>query len=260
MTESLFFNGKRMKEDLSLKQLDYIVFSDGTHNEFMYYEQGIRFTKEILFLCQNYNFAKNATKSDDWQEWDIIEICPWENIISIDRYKQVKIIRSISHNQIISWLNNLEDIPLSFPIFRVNSRNISIIMDGRPYSERSERSLTRQKSIYQSLLSIITSIVKKPVKFHIYLFIDVFTTQKEKLADTDRFVRPIMDFFKGILYEDDSQIIGLYPRIFNMNSQFTVLECRTEPMGLSYIENIPIGSLFPFAKNIRDYYVIRFKI
>jgi hypothetical protein len=223
MTESLFFNGKRMKEDLSLKQLDYIVFSDGTHNEFMYYEQGIRFTKEILFLCQNYNFAKNATKSDDWQEWDIIEICPWENIISIDRYKQVKIIRSISHNQIISWLNNLEDIPLSFPIFRVNSR-------------------------------------KKHVIFHIYLFIDVFTTQKEKLADTDRFVRPIMDFFKGILYEDDSQIIGLYPRIFNMNSQFTVLECRTEPMGLSYIENIPIGSLFPFAKNIRDYYVIRFKI
>lgn len=250
----------RMKEDLSLKQLDYIVFSDGTHSEFMHYEQGIRFTKDMLFLCQNSSWIKEATESDDWQDWEIIEICSWENIISIDRHKGANVIRSIPHNEIISWLNNLEEIPLSFPILRIKGRTIAIIMDGRPYSERSERSLIRQKNIYQSLLSKIASTVKKPIELPTYLFIDVFTTQKDKLADADRFVQPIMDFFKGILYEDDSQITGLYPRIFNMNTQFTILECRTEPMGLSFFENIPVGSLFPLAKNVRDYYVIRFKI
>jgi hypothetical protein len=260
MTESFFFNGMKLKNDFSLNQLDYIVFSDGTHVEFMHYEQGIRFTKDMLFLCQNSSWIKGATESDDWQDWEIIEICPWENIISIDRHKGANIIRSIPNNEINYWLNNLEEIPLSFPILSIKNRTIAIIMNGRPYSERSERGLIRQKDIYQTLLSQITSIVKKPVNLPTYLFIDVFTTQREKLADADRFVKPIMDFFKGILYEDDSQVTGLYPRILSMKKQFTVLECRTEPMGLDYIENIPIGSLFPLAKNIRDYYVIRFKI
>lgn len=260
MTESFFFNGMRMKEDLSLKQLDYIVFSDFTHVEFMNYEQGIRFTKDMLFLCQNSSWIKGAIESDDWQDWEIIEICPWENIISIDKHEGTKVISSIPHNEIISWFNNLEEIPLTFPILRIKDRTIAIIMDGRPYSERSKCSLMRQKNIYRNILSQIARAVKKPVKFPTYLFIDVFTTKKNRLADADRFVKPIMDFFKGIVYEDDSQITGLYPRIFDMNTQFTVLECRTEPMGLSFFENIPVGSLFPSAKSVRDYYVIRFKI
>ena len=259
MTESFFFTETKMTKDLGLSSLDEIVFSDYTQNHMMYYQPGIRFTKEMLFLCQTHR-ATVDLGLDDWQDWDFIEICPWENIISIDRYEGLDVIRSVSQKEIKSWLMSLEEIPLSFPIVRVTAKDIGIIMEGRPYSERSQRSLVKQKSIYENLLTKITTIVKKPLTVPTILYIDVFTTQEEELPDVDRFVQPIMDFFKGILYVDDSQIHDLHPRIFKMDNPFTILECRSEPMSLSSVENIPVGSLFPLVKNVKDYYVIRFRI
>ena len=64
MTESFFFNGSKMKEDLNVSPLDKIVFSDYTRRDFIFHQSGIRFTKEMLFLCQNYG---NNSELDDWE-------------------------------------------------------------------------------------------------------------------------------------------------------------------------------------------------
>ena len=256
MTESLFFTGNKMKQDLDLSPFDEIVFSDSTQSNFITYQSGIRFTKEMLFFC--YNHIK--LDFDDWNDWETIEVCPWENIISIDTYDGINPIRSISHKDIRSWLSHFKDTQLSFPYLKITSHNITIIMEGRPFSERSKNQLRRQNSLLQTIIPNITSVVKNPLTIQTSLYIDVFTTQRSSLPDVDRFVHPIMDIFRGILYKDDSQINTLHPRIFNIENPFTILECRSDPMSLSFFENIPVGSLLPLVIDVRDYYVIRFRI
>lgn len=249
-----------MKQDLNLLWSDQIVFSDYTQNDFGYYAAGIRFTKKMMFLCHNYGNMRDDLEFDDWPDWETIEICPWENIIKIDRYDGLNVIRSVSQKDINTWLEALDDVQLVFPVLKIANENLAIMMEGRPYSEKSKNSLNRQKRILENTIPMIKSIVNKPFTFQTSLYIDVFTTQRNTLPDIDRFIQPIMDFFKGILYEDDCQVDSLHPRIFNFDEPFPILECRADPMGLSSVENIPVGSLFPLARNVRDYYVIRFRV
>jgi Holliday junction resolvase RusA-like endonuclease len=253
----LFYTGDHIREEFGLTWQSDVVFSDYTHVPFRMLQDGMRFTKHMLFLCMNAVPVGKEYEGDDWLDWDLVQICPWESVIHFETPKGEDQVTSVSQDDIVEWLSTLDDADLELPYLHIKTHRVAVIMEGRPHSERSKGGSERIRRIAQRLSPRIKLRIPNPLDGPLEINIEVFTRNKQVLPDVDRLAIPIMDAFKGIIYEDDRQIASLHPRLFKTDSLFVRLECRTEPMALYEIDRIPIGSLFPLSKGIHDYYVIR---
>jgi hypothetical protein len=253
-SKSLFCSGKRLKQAFALTPESEILFSDGCRALFLGLCEGMRYTPEPLLLCHG-----SISPNDDWQESENIQICPWNNIRGIDAMDGSKLRKAISPQELSSWRSALPRTQYSLPYVDVRDDNIVIMLSGRPYSERSQKRVGKQQGQLQTLYPEIRSVIPMPRTEPVAMNIEVFTTEAGQLPDVDRFAKPIMDAFKGVIYRDDKQVLSLKPRVFDVREAFATLECRTEPMALYEVDHVPVGNLFPLAKGIRDYYVIRIK-
>lgn len=255
--ETYFYTGDFLQKEFGLTNFSEVVFSDFTQRPFYILKDGMRFTKQISFLCSSAIVLDRVAEGDDWIDWDYIEICPWENIIGFESFQGGDLIRSTSEDDIQNWLSNLEDVDLNLPYLSIEKRGIALIIEGRPHSERSKKGSKKVREIVQGFDLRIKSEISKPLKGPLGINIEVFTTDKQNLPDPDRFSIPIMDAFKGIVYEDDKQIVSLHPRIIETQNLFVNLECRSVPMDLPEVDKMPVGSLLPLSKSINDYFVVR---
>ena len=245
-------------EQLGLTFESEVLFSDYCKDAiFVGRPERIKFTKELLLFCDNDIYHGHEYESDDWLEWERIEICHWQNILEIDVVKGSKTKRIIKKDELDAWIDNQEVPKITFPFWNISRGNITVIIDGRPHSERSKRGNENIKAIIRSSEKRIRKILPVPYSGHVQMSIDVFSTKLLELPDLDRFTHPILDAFEGILYKNDKQLKELKPRVIDSSKVIVKLECRSEPMGLFEIENITTGSLFPLSVGLRDYFVIR---
>jgi len=177
--------------------------------------------------------------------------------LGIEKFQGEESVELVSQVDIRKWLSNLNDVDFSLPYLHVQEHRIALMIKGRPHSERSKKGSKRVRKIVQDFGPYIKSKIPEPFKGPLTVNIEVFTRSKEDLPDLDRFSIPILDAFKGMVYEDDKQIESLHPRIFETENIFVKLECRTEPMELSTIERMPIGGLLPLCRSIYDFFVVR---
>ena len=133
-----------------------------------------------------------------------------------------------------------------------------MVVEGRPHS-KSRKGKGKIKSVVESFRSRIEAIIPEPQVGPLEVKVEVLTKDRTSLPDADRFIAPIIDAFKGIIYEDDKQIRNVHPRVFETAKLTIILECKTDPMGLYQIESIPIGSLIALCVGIYDDHVVRIK-
>jgi len=255
---NLYHNGREMMEQLGLTFESEVLFSDYCKDTiFVGRPERIKFTKDLLLFCDSDVYSGHDYEPDDWLEWERIEICHWQNILGIDIVKGSKTKRTIKKEELDAWLDQKKVPKISFPFFNIRRGNITVIIEGRPYSERSTTGKKKIKAIIGSYGDQIRKVLPEPRSEHIQMSIDVFSTELSKIPDIDRFTHPILDAFEGIVYKNDKQLKELKPRVIDSSRAIVKLECRTEPMGLFEIENITTGSLFPLSIGLRDYFVIR---
>lgn len=252
---SLYHNGSELMEQLGLTFESVVLFSDYCELPIFIHPERIKYTKYMLLFCDRDRFL--GYEFYDWLEWDRIEICPWENILEINVMKGVDIKRSIKREEIDTWLSQLNDQKMDFPFSNIRKGEITIIVEGRPHSERSKKGSENIRNIIKSFGPQIRNILPVPISKPIQIGIDVFSLGSLEIPDIDRFTHPILDAFEGLIYEKDRQIKELKPRVFDSSKAIVQLECRLEPMGLYEIENIATGALYPLAKGVMNYYVIR---
>ena len=258
MSMNLFHNGREMMEQLGLTFESEVLFSDYCKRTiFVGRPERIKFTKDLLLFCDRDNYYGHDYESDDWLEWERIEICHWQNILGIDIVKGSNTKRTIKKEELDDWLDQQKVPKINFPFWNIRKGNITAIINGRPHSERSKKGNEKIKAIIRSSENRIKKILPSPYSGHFQMSIDVFSTKLFKLPDLDRFTHPILDAFEGILYKNDKQLNELKPRVIDSSKVIVKLECRSEPMGLFEIENITTGSLFPLSIGLRDYFVIR---
>jgi Holliday junction resolvase RusA-like endonuclease len=130
------------------------------------------------------------------------------------------------------------------------------MIEGRPYSVRSQKGKNKVRRIVEGSIDKIKEIIPSPVAFPVVMRIYVFTTEDTILPDVDRFSTPIMDTFNGIVYRDDNQISELHPRVINIKPALEVLECKTHPMALLELDRLPVGVLYPLSKTVQEYFVV----
>ena len=255
---NLYHNGRKMMEQLGLTFESEVLFSDYCKDTiFVGHPERIKFTKDLLLFCDSDNYYGLDYESDDWLEWDRIEICHWQNILEIDVVKGSNTERTIKKEELKAWLDQQKVPKITFPFFNIRRGNITVIIEGRPHSERSTKGKEKIKTIIRSSGDQIRKVLPAPRSEHIQMSIDVFSTELSEIPDIDRFTHPILDAFEGIVYKNDKQLKELKPRIIDSSKAIVKLECRTEPMGLCEIEDITTGSLFPLSIGLRDYFVIR---
>ena len=135
---NLYHNGLEMMEQLGLTFESEVLFSDYcTDTIFVNHPERIKFTKDLLLFCDSDNYFGHDFESDDWLEWDRIEICHWQNILKIDVLKGLKAKRRIKKEELESWLHQQKVPKINFPFFNIRRGNITVIIEGRPFSERS---------------------------------------------------------------------------------------------------------------------------
>jgi hypothetical protein len=251
--KSLFCSGEGLEQAFALTPESEILFADGSRELFLELYEGMRYTPELLLLCNG------GLPNDDWQESETIQICPWNNILGIHVIDGSKLRRVIGSQELSTWRSALPSIPCSLPYIDVTDDNIVIILSGRPYSERSQRSAGRQQRSLQTLYPEIRSVIPAPRTEPMAMNIEVFTTEADQLPDVDRLAKPIMDVFKGVVYRDDKQVRSLQPKVLDVTNAFITLECRTVPMALHEVGHVPVGDLFPLANGIWDYYTVRMR-
>lgn len=253
--KSLYNDGKFLMEQLKLSITSKVLYSDYCEDPILFstYPESVKFTKDVLLFCER---SRNVEEADDWLEWDRVEVCPWNNIIEINHSD-----KKIKKEELDTWLLQQEDHVMELPFCNARRGNITVIMKGRPYSERNRPKKKETIKTIKSFSSQIKKILPNPItgkqQIPIEVFIDVFSRQKGNFPDTDRLVPPILDAFQGLVYENDRQVKKHQPRVINTSKVFERLECRTIPMGSFEIDNITTGALFPLAKGCTDYFVIR---
>jgi len=249
-----------MREELGLTQTSEIQFSDYSR-DLWHPEDRIRFSKDVLLFCH-----KGYAHEDDWLEYDEIEFCPWSCILGIDVINGGgKTVKTISKEEIDKWRLSLKNFEMYFPYCHCRKGCYVIMMEGKPFSERSEHGKKFFSKEIEKLKPQIQSVLPEPTDGYVEVFIDVFTTQyktgvvgnNQKIPDVDRLIHPITDSLQGIIIKNDRQVRKASPRIWDITDAFRIFECRTEPMGLYAFKNIPIGILFPLSKGIMNYYSIR---
>jgi len=88
----------------------------------------------------------------------------------------------------------------------------------------NRRFITKRGKEFKKLLSTHASFFKKrKTNGDVYLEIEVCLPDRRR-RDVDNFLKPILDSLEGIVYEDDSQVRGLYiAKIFKRNQKYTVV-------------------------------------
>ncbi len=146
---------------------------------------------------------------------------------------------------------------MKFPFLQVRTGSVACIFEGIPKSVRSKGGKQRLKQEVNNLKSEIQRSFPTPDTGHVEMMIDIFSSNPKELPDVDRLSISVMDAFEGIVYEDDKQVRRLQPRIIETVSAYKRLECTTDPMAFLEVENLPVGSLYPLATGVLDYYVVR---
>lgn len=255
--KSLYKDGKFMMDQLNLPITSKVLYSDYCQEPILFstHPKNVKFTKDVLLLCKRDN--PYIQESNDWLEWKTVEICPWDNILEIKHSD-----KTYGQDELCRWLSRQEEYIMGLPFCNAKSGNITIIIKGRPYSERNrlrkKETIESIKSFSNQIREILPTPINNKQSNQIEVLIDVFSQQKGNFPDVDRLVPPILDAFQGLVYENDRQVKKCQPRVINTSKVFERLECRTAvPMGLFEIDNITTGALFPLANRCMDYFVIR---
>jgi hypothetical protein len=222
---NLYHNGLEMMEQLGLTFESEVLFSDYCKDTiFVGHPERIKFTKDLLLFCDSDNYYGRDYEIDDWLEWDRIKICQWQNILEIDVVDGSNTKRTINKKELDSGLNHQEGPKISFPFFNIRKGNITVIIEGRPHSERSTKGKEKIKTIIRSSGDQIRKVLPAPRSEHIQMSIDVFSTELSKIPDIDRFTHPILDAFEGIVYNNDKQLKELKPRCIDSSKAIVKLE------------------------------------
>jgi Holliday junction resolvase RusA-like endonuclease len=192
-------------------------------------------------------------------EVDRLEFYPWYNVLSFENVKGVEVVDEYDQTDIANWLSGIYDPPITFPYVNVREGHIAFIVDGKPRSMRSAGGKRSFKDKVEQKAEEIRSVYPLPFRENVEMRIDVFSSDPKSndRPDVDRLSGLITDAFQGIAYVDDKQIRDLRPRLIDVSQAFTQLECRSDPMGCFEITDMPLGSVYPLALGIAEYYVVR---
>lgn len=208
----MFYAGNKISADFGLTPTSHIAFSDFTE-DMWHPENRVKFTKEALLFC----YGGNEYLPEDyfWKEYDDIEVCSWDCVDSfIVINDEGETVKNISHEEIDSWRQGLDEIDFSFPKTIVDKGNCAIYLEGIPISERSKgKGKANLKEKINSIRPELKSFYKDPIDCSVKISIYVFTTQYSpkgkgrQLPDIDRISQPIIDSLKGLIFIDDNQVI-----------------------------------------------------
>lgn len=196
---------------------------------------------------------------NDWLEVESLDFYPWNNILMFQNLRGTTVIEEFREAEIREWLATINDPLLDYPYVNVRKGNIAFIVVGKPRSMRSKGGKIAFREKVELRKKAIERMYPRPFNGNVEMKIDVFLEDisGNDRADIDRLSSLIADAFQGIAYVDDKQIRDLRPRIIDVSQSFRTLECRTDPMDSFSLDDIPIGSVFPLATGIINYYVVR---
>lgn len=195
----------------------------------------------------------------DWAEQSRIAICSWESVDEIrcmrgDGDQTVALATQVDIMQHVA-ANAYPQVELPYVAGFVGE--INLICSGTPRSDRSTKGKLRTKETVSRLLPEIRERFPRILSCAFEAYIETFTTGRRNEPDLDRSVRPILDAFSGVVYNDDRQIESVHHRIFNTNDLLMRPELKSQPTSLAEILSIPIGSLAALLWGHTNYYVIR---
>jgi hypothetical protein len=195
----------------------------------------------------------------DWAEQSRITICSWESMDEIRcmRGDGDQTVAQAMQVDIMKHVAAHAYPQVELPYVAGFVGEINLICSGTPRSERSAKGKLRTKETVSRLLPEIRERFPQMLSCAFEAYIETFTTDKRNEPDLDRSIPPILDAFSGVVYETDKQIKSLHHRIFNTNDLLERLELKNEPMSLSEIPSIPIGSLAALLWGHANYHVIR---
>jgi hypothetical protein len=251
----LYHKGKDFLERLRLPHESEIAYTDGCREIMIKWENNVKFTSKAI-LSYDRMYLPIRQRDDDWIETTLVEFCPWHNIEAIYKIKQDKLLNTYNSDFLKKCLLEIQDPEMRYPFLRVSPWQIVYIDVGKPKSSRSKGGKRRFREDVMVHLDKIQRIFPNPPRGKIEMKIDVFFESNENHADVDRFSTHILDAFNGIAYKDDKQVKDLRPRVLDVSRAYDVLECRTEPMGLFSVDNIPTAVLFPLATGVTSYYAV----
>jgi hypothetical protein len=254
---SLFHHGKELFDRFGFTMESEITFSDGCSDLIYPHQTSIRFTsKSLIFSNPKEGFHDSV---DDWIELDSLEFHPWHNIFSFQNVKGTEIVEQYDEQTIADWLLGVNDPAIDFPYIDVRKGHIAFVVLGKPRSVRSKGGKISFTNKVEEKKEEVAKIYPAPFSGNVEMKIDVFleNVDADDRPDVDRLSTLITDAFEDIAYISDKQIKDLRPRIIDVSQAFNKLECRTEPMGCLELSDMPLGSVFPLAMGIKDYYVVR---
>jgi Holliday junction resolvase RusA-like endonuclease len=254
---NLFHSGKELFDRFRISLESRIIFTDYCSDLLFVYGDKIKFTSKALIFAYPKSGFENI--QDDWLEVRHLEFHPWQNIMMLENVKGDTIIEEFRETEICEWLSAVNDPQLDYPYVNVREGNIAFIIVGKPRSARSKGGKIEFRQKVQSKKEEIRRVYQWPFSGNVEMKVDIFleNVHGNDRPDIDRLSTLISDAFQGIAYVDDKQIRDLRPRIIDVSSAFRTLECRTEPMDIFSLDDIPLGSVFPLAMGIRNYYVVR---
>lgn len=253
----LFHEGKELFDKFRVSPESHIIFSDYCTNLLFPYSDKIKFTsKAILFTYPKKGFEHIA---DDWIEVDTVDFHPWDNILSISDSEESFVPSDIQQPALTEWISTINDPVIDYPYVSVREGNIAFIFTGKPRSERSKGGKLDFKKKVESRKEQVARFYPQPFTGHVQMKIDIFSEDihENERPDIDRLSTLITDAFQGVAYVNDKQIRDLRPRLIDVSQAFRRIECRTDPMDSFSLDDIPIGSVFPLAMGINNYYVVR---
>ncbi|NVN91287.1 MAG: hypothetical protein HXX11_11890 [Desulfuromonadales bacterium] len=251
MNNSLFLDGNVLFQKFNMSFESVITFTDFCQEMIFARNKAIRFTQNALLM------SNPALNLDDWIEEDSIEFCPWNSVQNIQNIAGSAVLEEFNHSEIAKWLSSLPFSELKFPFLQVRTGKVACIFEGVPKSMRSKGGKERLKQEVQNLKLEIQQYFPTPDPDHVELMIEVFSSRPQDLPDVDRLSISIMDAFEGVVYVSDKQVKRLQPRVIDTSNAYSILGCAPEPMSLLEINDIPLGSVFPLACGILNYYVVR---
>ena len=234
-----------------------IIYSDYCSEPLFTHKNTLIFTnKALIFANPKDRYWKI---NDHWYEVDFLEFVPWKSVFGIRNIDRNKVLEEFDQKKIYNWLSTLKEPDIEFPHIEVKRGELIFIATGIPKSVRSKMGKAAFRSQVASKQKEIQTIYPNPFTGYIEMKIDVFFEDLTGIhrPDVDRLSTLISDAFEGIAYVNDKQIVDLRPRIINTANAYSKLEIQTNPMSIFSIKDIPIGSVFPLAMGIKNYYVIR---
>ena len=247
----IFNAGADLFDRFNLSLESEIIYSDNCRDMIYVHQHGIKFTDKALLIM------KPDHERDNWIECEFIEFCPWDNIIGFQNVRGTEILEEVSQPEICKWLSTIPTPRLRYPFLSARCGHIAYIVKGVPKSVRSKKGKIRLKQDVRNYKRVIEKDFGIPATGPVEIMIEIFSSDIDRLPDVDRLSSTIMDAFEGTVYESDKQVRLLQPHVYSSKDAYAKFECQTEPMKHFEAINIPLGSLYPLATGILDYYVVR---